>query len=62
MAGARVAYDDDPDPKEEPMSPQHDPPAAPSDARLAKVRKILAMAEDPATTPQEAETYTAKAA
>ncbi|HET8982467.1 MAG TPA: DUF2786 domain-containing protein [Pedococcus sp.] len=45
-------------------SHQHDPRAAtaPSDAVLAKVRKILAKAEDPATTPQEAETYTAKAA
>ena len=29
---------------------------------LAKVRKILAQAEDPAATPEEAETYTAKAA
>ena len=29
---------------------------------LAKVRKILALAEDPAATPAEAETYTAKAA
>jgi hypothetical protein len=29
---------------------------------LAKVRKILAKAEDPAATPAEAETYTAKAA
>lgn len=29
---------------------------------LAKVRKILAKAEDPAATPGEAETYTAKAA
>ena len=29
---------------------------------LAKVRKLLAKAEDPATTPEEAETYTAKAA
>lgn len=36
--------------------------APPSDALLAKVRKILAKAEDPATTPEEAETYTAKAA
>ena len=33
-----------------------------SDALLAKVRKILAKAEDPAATPEEAETYTAKAA
>lgn len=33
----------------------------PSDAVLAKVRKILAKAEDPATTQEEAETYTAKA-
>jgi hypothetical protein len=32
------------------------------DAVLAKVRKILAKAEDPAATPEEAETYTAKAA
>jgi hypothetical protein len=36
--------------------------ARPSDAVLAKVRKILAKAEDPAATPEEAETYTAKAA
>lgn len=34
----------------------------PSDALLDKVRKILAKAEDPAATPEEAETYTAKAA
>jgi hypothetical protein len=34
----------------------------PSDAVLAKVRKILAKAEDPAATEEEAETYTAKAA
>lgn len=34
----------------------------PGDAILARVRKILAKAEDPATTPEEAETYTAKAA
>lgn len=34
---------------------QHDPV-------LAKIRKILAKAEDPAATPDEAETYTAKAA
>lgn len=38
------------------------PEAGASDAVLAKVRKILAKAEDPATTPAEAETYTAKAA
>jgi hypothetical protein len=40
------------------------PPASDrsSDAVLAKVRKILAKAEDPATTLEEAETYTAKAA
>jgi len=46
------------------MSSQPDAPAATrtSEALLAKVRKILAKAEDPATTPQEAETYTAKAA
>lgn len=31
-------------------------------ALLAKVRKILAKAEDPATTPEEAELYTEKAA
>jgi hypothetical protein len=36
--------------------------SAPSDAVLAKVRKILAKAEDPAATREEAETYTAKAA
>jgi hypothetical protein len=40
------------------MNQRHDVPPA----LLAKVRKILAKAEDPATTPQEAETYTAKAA
>lgn len=59
-----------PTPKGQPMSSQHDPRAAtgarattgPTDAVLAKVRKILAKAEDPATTPEEAETYTAKAA
>jgi hypothetical protein len=33
-----------------------------SDAILEKVRKVLAKAEDPATTPEEAESYTAKAA
>lgn len=33
-----------------------------TDDILAKVRKILAKAEDPAATPGEAETYTAKAA
>ena len=33
-----------------------------TDDILAKVRKILAKAEDPAATPDEAETYTAKAA
>jgi len=33
-----------------------------TDDILAKVRKILAKAEDPAATPEEAETYTAKAA
>lgn len=31
------------------------------DTMLAKVRKLLAKAEDPATTPEEAELYTAKA-
>lgn len=41
------------------MNPRHD---VPGDAILAKVRKILAKAEDPATTPEEAETYTTKAA
>ena len=33
-----------------------------ADPVLAKVRKLLAKAEDPAATPEEAETYTAKAA
>ena len=33
-----------------------------SDPKLAKIRKLLAKAEDPATTPAEAELYTAKAA
>jgi len=33
-----------------------------ADAVLAKVRKLLAQAEDPACTPQEAEAFTAKAA
>jgi Protein of unknown function (DUF2786) len=33
-----------------------------TDEILAKIRKILAKAEDPAATPEEAETYTAKAA
>jgi hypothetical protein len=37
-------------------------PDGPGDAILARVRKILAKAEDPAATPEEAETYTAKAA
>lgn len=32
-----------------------------TDTRLARVRKLLAKAEDPAATAQEAETYTAKA-
>ena len=32
------------------------------DSRLARVRKLLAKAEDTAVTPQEAEAYTAKAA
>lgn len=49
------------------MSPHPHPPPPPAsapadDALLSKVRKILAKAEDPATTPEEAETYTAKAA
>ena len=35
---------------------------APTDPMLSKVRKLLAKAEDPATTPEEAETYTEKAA
>ena len=34
----------------------------PREAMLAKVRKLLAKAEDPAATAHEAETYTAKAA
>jgi hypothetical protein len=34
---------------------------AATDEMLAKVRKLLAKAEDPATTPAEAETYNAKA-
>ncbi len=38
------------------------PADPPTDAILDKVRKILAKAEDPAATPEEAETYTAKAA
>lgn len=39
------------------------PPAHPSShPMLVKVRKLLAKAEDPASSPQEAETYTAKAA
>ena len=33
-----------------------------SDALLARVRKLLAMAEDPACTPGEAEAFTVKAA
>jgi hypothetical protein len=46
------------------MDAHHRPAAADhaSDAVLAKVRKILAKAEDPAATREEAETYTAKAA
>lgn len=40
------------------MNHRHDVPPT----LLAKVRKILAKAEDPAATPEEAETYTAKAA
>lgn len=32
-----------------------------ADTMLVRVRKLLAKAEDPAATPQEAETYTAKA-
>ncbi|HEU4512074.1 MAG TPA: DUF2786 domain-containing protein [Nocardioidaceae bacterium] len=40
------------------MNQRHDVPPA----LLAKVRKILTKAEDPATTPEEAELYTAKAA
>jgi hypothetical protein len=42
-------------------SPGHEKRDAAPDAMLAKVRKLLAKAEDPATTPQEAETYNAKA-
>jgi len=46
-----------------PQQPTTDPTTGrPDDAVLAKVRKILAKAEDPAATPEEAETYTAKAA
>ncbi|MGZ4494189.1 MAG: DUF2786 domain-containing protein [Nocardioides sp.] len=45
--------------------PGRDPLAPPADAAtralLARVRKLLAKAEDPAATPAEAETYTAKA-
>lgn len=33
-----------------------------TDPMLAKIRKLLAKAEDPAATPEEAETYTVKAA
>jgi hypothetical protein len=46
------------------MHQQQHPPTSgrPSDAVLDKVRKILAKAEDAAATPEEAETYTAKAA
>lgn len=36
-------------------------PGTTHDTVLAKVRKLLALAEDPAATPHEAETYTAKA-
>ena len=32
------------------------------DSRLAKIRKLLAQAEDPAATPEEASAFTAKAA
>lgn len=39
-----------------------DAPGGMSRPMLAKIRKLLAKAEDPATTPEEAETYTAKAA
>lgn len=39
-----------------------DAPGRMSQPMLAKIRKLLAKAEDPATTPEEAETYTAKAA
>lgn len=44
------------------MNTSHPPSQNRCDAVLGKVRKILAKAEDPATTPEEAETYTAKAA
>lgn len=37
-------------------------PARPREAMLAKVRKLLAKAEDPAATAAEAESYTARAA
>lgn len=42
------------------MSQSH--PMSQSDPMLAKIRKLLAKAEDAASSPQEAETYTAKAA
>jgi hypothetical protein len=43
-------------------SGEDEPMSAPTDPMLSKVRKLLAKAEDPATTPEEAETYTEKAA
>lgn len=44
------------------MSQQQSPSMSQPDLMLAKIRKLLAKAEDPASSPQEAETYTAKAA
>jgi len=49
----------------DPMTSATGPTAAgatSADPMLAKVRKLLAKAADPATTPEEAESYTAKAA
>lgn len=42
--------------------PPTGPPSDQTTQMLAKVRKLLAKAEDPAASPAEAETYTAKAA
>lgn len=47
-----------PDPRPTQHADRHPDPAA----LLERVRKLLAKAEDPATTPEESETYTAKAA
>ncbi|WP_219924445.1 DUF2786 domain-containing protein [Nocardioides campestrisoli] len=43
-----------------PITPS--PPSQAEQHMLAKIRKLLAKAEDPAASPAEAETYTAKAA